>query len=87
LLSSLQHLSAKAAVLGLPLDAQRIVVMPTFVFTTEDDDLRAKLKANEVYEYASGKEHDDHMEPIHDFIPPIKQERTAEMRKAMMTLE
>jgi hypothetical protein len=83
--TTLQQVADEVARHGLPLDIQRVVLMPTSVFTTDDiEALIAKLKAG-LTEY--GADNKDHAEPIHDFLPPIKQKETQSIRNDLEALQ
>jgi hypothetical protein len=83
--TTLQQLADEAVRHGLPHDMQRVVLMPTSVFTTDDiEELKAKLKAG-LTEYDA--DHNDDVNPIHGFLPPIKQKTTKELCESLNLLE
>jgi hypothetical protein len=83
--TTLQQLADEAVRHGLPHDLQRVVLMPTSVFTTDDiEALKVKLKT-ELTEYDA--DHNDNVKPIHGFLPPIMQEKSKELCESLKLLE
>jgi hypothetical protein len=83
--TTLQQVADEAVRHGLPYHIQRVILMPTSVFTTDDiEALKTKLKAG-LTEYDA--DHKDDVKTIHGFLPPIKQEKIKELCESLKLLE